>query len=103
MSRDETYYKDPEEFNPDRYLDPNVPILPSFGWGRRYVQVEFEVNHFNNLPTPILRKCPGTHYAQASLFIAITSMLATFKFSKAKDANRNDITPVIEGAANAAI
>jgi cytochrome P450 len=35
MSRDESIYKDPEIFNPDRFLDPNVPPLPGFGWGRR--------------------------------------------------------------------
>ncbi|CAE6403113.1 unnamed protein product [Rhizoctonia solani] len=37
MSRDERVYADPETFNPDRYLDGTVPVLPAFGWGS-YVQ-----------------------------------------------------------------
>jgi cytochrome P450 len=35
ISRDEENYPTPEVFNPDRYLDPNVPPVPGFGWGRR--------------------------------------------------------------------
>jgi hypothetical protein len=42
------------------------------------------------------RLCPGVHYAKASLFIAIVSMLATFNFSLAKDENGNNVVPVAE-------
>ena len=35
MTRNETIYKDPESFNPDRFLDPLVPDAPVFGLGRR--------------------------------------------------------------------
>ncbi|KAH7326924.1 cytochrome P450 [Rhizoctonia solani] len=35
MSRGETTYVQPEEFNPDRFSDPSVPPAPAFGWGRR--------------------------------------------------------------------
>ncbi|QRV85553.1 cytochrome P450 family protein [Ceratobasidium sp. AG-Ba] len=76
ITRNTTVYPDPESFNPDRYLDPKVPIPPTFGFGRR--------------------SCPGVHYARASLFIAITTILATFDISYAKDAKGNDIVPVPE-------
>ncbi|KAG9092234.1 hypothetical protein FS749_015902 [Ceratobasidium sp. UAMH 11750] len=69
-------YKDPDSFNPDRYLDPNVPPPPTFGFGRRI--------------------CPGLHYAQAALFITIASILATFNITLAKDADGNDMVPVAE-------
>ncbi|CAE6536968.1 unnamed protein product [Rhizoctonia solani] len=78
MSRDETVYKDPELFNPDRFLDPNVPHLPLFGWGRRI--------------------CPGLHFAESTLFIVITSLLATLTFSTKKNAEGKDIVPEIKGA-----
>ncbi|KAF8761884.1 cytochrome P450 [Rhizoctonia solani] len=83
MSRDERFYEDPEVFNPDRYLDPNVPIIPMFGWGRR--------------------RCPGMYFAEPSLFVRIASILATLTLSKKKDANGIEITPVIEPGANTAI
>ncbi|KAJ1300629.1 hypothetical protein OPQ81_002281 [Rhizoctonia solani] len=35
MTRDPRHYYDPETFDPDRYLDPNVSRPPVFGWGRR--------------------------------------------------------------------
>ncbi|QRV99026.1 cytochrome P450 family protein [Ceratobasidium sp. AG-Ba] len=80
MSRDEQVYKDPETFNPDRYLDPNVPYIPAFGWGRRM--------------------CPGIHYAKSSLYISIASLLAVFDISMHKDAAGQYITPTTEGAEN---
>ncbi|KDN34376.1 hypothetical protein RSAG8_12542, partial [Rhizoctonia solani AG-8 WAC10335] len=80
MSRDESIYKDPEAFNPDRFLDPNVPPLPGFGWGRR--------------------KCPGVYYGQAAVFMSITSLLATFTFTKKLDSSGREITPTIEDGSN---
>ncbi|CAE6531694.1 unnamed protein product [Rhizoctonia solani] len=76
ISRDETVYVRPEEFNPDRFDDPSVPPAPAFGWGRR--------------------KCPGIHYAQSLLSIGIASLLATFDFTMAKDEEGNDIVPSVE-------
>ncbi|KAH7333686.1 cytochrome P450 [Rhizoctonia solani] len=80
MGRDPRHYQDPEVFNPDRYLDSNVPRPPVFGWGRR--------------------KCPGIHFAETSVFINVASLLATFTFSKKKDESGQEITPQIEAERN---
>ncbi|CAE7069787.1 unnamed protein product [Rhizoctonia solani] len=64
MSRDESVYKYPETFNPDRFWNAAAPSAPGFGFGRR--------------------SCPGNHYAEASLFIVVASILAVF-----------DIKPII--------
>ncbi|KAB5588560.1 O-methylsterigmatocystin oxidoreductase [Ceratobasidium theobromae] len=73
MSRNEKVYKNPEEFNPDRFLDPSVPPFSAFGFGRRL--------------------CPGIHFAEASVFIVIASVLSTFTISMAKDENGKDAIP----------
>ncbi|CAE7183727.1 unnamed protein product [Rhizoctonia solani] len=80
MSRDKNVYKKPDYFDPDRFLDPNVPHLPAFGWGRR--------------------KCPGMHFAEASLFLGISSLLTAFTFSRKKDKDGQELIPTIEGASN---
>ncbi|CAE6364756.1 unnamed protein product [Rhizoctonia solani] len=83
MTRDETVYKNPEVFDPDRFLCANVPHAPAFGWGRR--------------------KCAGVHFAEASLFITVASLLATFNFSKKKGADGQEITPQLELVSNSIV
>ncbi|EUC62769.1 O-methylsterigmatocystin oxidoreductase [Rhizoctonia solani AG-3 Rhs1AP] len=73
MSRDEKVYPDSENFNPDRFLDPSVPDCPVFGFGRR--------------------ECPGLHFAEASVFIIIASLLSVFKFEVGQDENGQDCLP----------
>ncbi|CAE6477712.1 unnamed protein product [Rhizoctonia solani] len=80
IGRDSRYYKDPESFNPDRYLDPDVPRPPAFGWGRR--------------------KCPGIHFAQTSMFITTALLLSVFTFSKKRDRNGQEVIPQIEPERN---
>ncbi|CCO31503.1 O-methylsterigmatocystin oxidoreductase Short=OMST oxidoreductase [Rhizoctonia solani AG-1 IB] len=58
MSRDTSMYTSPEAFNPDRFRVSDAPSTSSFGFGRR--------------------SCPGSHYAEASLFILFASILAVF-------------------------
>ncbi|KAG8717957.1 hypothetical protein FRC09_013383 [Ceratobasidium sp. 395] len=76
MSHNPLIYKDPDTFNPDRFLDPSVQPAPSFGFGRRM--------------------CPGLHFAQSSLFIFIASILATFNIEMAKDEHGNNVPPADE-------
>jgi len=78
MTLDERIYADPFKFDPTRYLPkpegrgephPNGP----FGFGRRI--------------------CPGRFVADASMWIAVASILATLSISKALDESGNEITP----------
>ncbi|CAK5282463.1 unnamed protein product [Mycena citricolor] len=80
ITHDESVYPDPDKFNPDRFLlpdgqiNPDVPFPDSaFGFGRRV--------------------CPGKPMALASLYIAVASILSSFKISKARDINGNEIEP----------
>ncbi|KAG2069083.1 cytochrome P450 [Suillus decipiens] len=71
ISRDEKRYPKASSFIPERFLDVNNALTDDdpasyvFGFGRR--------------------ACPGRHAADASLWSAIVTILATVKFSPAKD------------------
>ncbi|CAE6457244.1 unnamed protein product [Rhizoctonia solani] len=80
MCRDQRVYSNPEEFNPDRFLDPDVPPAPIFGWGRR--------------------KCPGLHFGDASVFIVLTSILSVYKILKRQDSNGAEVQPEMKDAPN---
>jgi len=76
MTRDESIYPEPNRFNPDRFftaegkLNDDDTVL-TFGFGRRI--------------------CPGRHYADATVWATIVSVLSTFNIAKAKDAAGNEI------------
>jgi cytochrome P450 len=65
---DPVMYPEPDAFKPERFINPNGnlredPVLSSgFGFGRRI--------------------CPGRHLAEATLFIAIASLLSVFNIKK---------------------
>ncbi|THH07896.1 hypothetical protein EW146_g9173 [Bondarzewia mesenterica] len=77
MLHDPTTYPDPDAFKPERFLNADGkfvedPILAShFGFGRRI--------------------CPGRHLALATLWITVTSVLAVFNVTKAKDENGKEV------------
>ncbi|KAI1765031.1 cytochrome P450 [Hypoxylon sp. FL1150] len=68
MSRDQTVYKDPERFSPDRYIpkeeggDGEPLLVGPFGFGRRV--------------------CVGRHLAQASVWMVMATLIATTDISK---------------------
>ncbi|KAF8904507.1 cytochrome P450 [Mucidula mucida] len=68
MSRDERFYANPYEFSPERFITPEGTISedrpPVFGFGRRV--------------------CVGRWAADASMWIAIVSILAVFRLGKPK-------------------
>ncbi|PPR08006.1 hypothetical protein CVT24_003757 [Panaeolus cyanescens] len=75
LNHDEKMYPEPMKFNPERFLDENGALndlqMYSYGLGRR--------------------GCPGKHFARASLWFTIASILACFNLHKAKDQDGNDI------------
>jgi len=75
ITRDEANYKDPERFWPERFENPETaeldPYKYAFGFGRR--------------------TCAGLHFADASIYIAVVSILATFDIGKPKDENGNEV------------
>jgi cytochrome P450 len=69
----------PERFlTPEGVLDPSVrdPRTACFGFGRRV--------------------CPGRFIADATMFIAIATLLATVDIIRAKDADGVDIVPEVD-------
>jgi cytochrome P450 len=76
IAHNELTYPEPFKFKPERFVKEDGTFIESdfpfvFGLGRRI--------------------CPGQHVADASLWIAIASMLATFDFLKAQDDHGNEI------------
>ncbi|KZT37262.1 cytochrome P450 [Sistotremastrum suecicum HHB10207 ss-3] len=84
ITHDESIYPDPFKFDPARHLIENTekgkaqpdPRTFVFGFGRRL--------------------CPGMHVAEASIFLTLSSILATFNIVKSKAATGEEITPALQ-------
>ncbi|KAI6083515.1 putative cytochrome P450 oxidoreductase [Hypoxylon rubiginosum] len=79
MSRDERYYKSPEDFAPERYVPVSeggrgepLPDGP-FGFGRRV--------------------CPGQYLALSGVYIILATLLATMDLKNPVDEQGNEIKP----------
>ncbi|KAI9571164.1 cytochrome P450 [Boletus coccyginus] len=76
LAHDEETYPEPFKFKPERFIKEDGALTEddssfAFGFGRRI--------------------CPGRYVANASMWIAISSMLATFDFLKAQDQHGNEL------------
>ena len=83
-------YPEPDVFKPERFINPNGtlredPVLTSaFGYGKRI--------------------CPGRHLADATLFIAVASLLSAFNIKKKNSTDGGpDIYPTTGDALKCAI
>ncbi|KAJ1301317.1 hypothetical protein OPQ81_003719 [Rhizoctonia solani] len=82
-TREEKIYQDAESFDPDRFLDPEVPQPLVFGWG--------------------LRMCPGQHFFREMFFIEVALILATFNIEKFRHENGEVIEPEKKIAVDAGV
>ncbi|KDQ11849.1 hypothetical protein BOTBODRAFT_34941 [Botryobasidium botryosum FD-172 SS1] len=75
VTQDESNYKDPNRFWPERFENPETaeldPYKYAFGFGRRM--------------------CPGMNFADATIYITVASILAAFNISKPRDENGNEV------------
>jgi cytochrome P450 len=79
---DPKVYKDPQTFDPERFLEPRSEPDPSahvFGYGRRI--------------------CPGRYLAAESLFITLSRLLAAFNIKKPVDNNGIVVEPKMQASA----
>ncbi|KAJ3553128.1 hypothetical protein NM688_g3784 [Phlebia brevispora] len=84
MLHDESKYPQPEQFQPERYLNSDGTIDPrapdpseaAFGFGRRI--------------------CPGRHLARASVWMTVACTLATFDIEKTVDKSGRIVEPRID-------
>ena len=76
ITHDSKAYPEPDTFNPDRFMGVGPALDPrtyAFGVGRRI--------------------CPGRDFAEASIFTAVSMLLATSTLTKAIDGNGKEIEP----------
>ncbi|EJD35338.1 cytochrome P450 [Auricularia subglabra TFB-10046 SS5] len=79
VTRDESLYPSPETFRPERFIPDEKGAVERDPW-----DIVFGFG---------LRRCPGRHLADATLFLAIAKMLAAFSFRPEQDARGNGLVP----------
>jgi cytochrome P450 len=89
ITRDSKMYPNPSTFDPERFMarpgvEPQIdPRKWIFGFGRRV--------------------CPGAHFAETSIFLNITGILATFNISKFVTKDGQEVEPEIGSVSHGVI
>ncbi|KAJ4211748.1 hypothetical protein NW759_012347 [Fusarium solani] len=86
IHRDPKLFKNPDEFDPTRYLDRPLPAADYINSANPYDRDHFTYGAGR-------RVCPGVHVAELSLFINVVRVLWGFKISKAKGPDGKEIQP----------
>lgn len=95
---DNNLYPDPTVFDPDRHLGETPqtdPLKFVFGFGRRACPGEhlpMSCSITSNTSSSYL----GAHFAELSLFLNITNVLAVFNISKELDKDGKEIEPNLD-------
>jgi hypothetical protein len=83
---DEKRWKDPERFDPTRYLDDPLSEAESMAQADSDLRDHFTFGAGR-------RNCPGLHIAHNSLFINVARIMWAFDISKSMDENGRAIEP----------
>jgi cytochrome P450 len=83
---DEERWKDPERFDPTRYIDDTLSEAESMAQADPELRDHFTFGAGR-------RSCPGTHIAHNSLFINIARIFWAFDISRSRDEAGNLIEP----------
>ncbi|KAL6695447.1 cytochrome P450 [Trichoderma pleuroticola] len=83
---DETRWKDPQRFDPTRYLDDSLTEAESMAQADANLRDHFTFGAGR-------RNCPGVHIAHNSLFINIARLFWAFNIRKSTDEDGNPIEP----------
>ncbi|KAK4068264.1 uncharacterized protein Triagg1_7507 [Trichoderma aggressivum f. europaeum] len=83
---DETRWKDPQRFDPTRYLDDSLTEAESMAQADANLRDHFTFGAGR-------RNCPGVHIAHNSLFINIARIFWAFRIRKSTDDDGNLIEP----------
>ena len=76
MAKHSDYWENPNQFNPDRWLNKEKD-LDLYGLERRH-----KLEHYKFMPFSIgPRMCPGNNFAKVSLFLQSVSLIQAFEWS----------------------
>ncbi|OJA14795.1 hypothetical protein AZE42_09716, partial [Rhizopogon vesiculosus] len=98
IARDEEMYPEPLEFKPERFLGSSPQVDPHkfvFGFGRRVCPGEYYI-HPGRYRIECLRFISGVYFAEASLYLNLSCILAAFTISKPLNERGEEITPPAE-------
>ena len=101
LSRDPSVFDSPEEFIPERYeSNPGLPsgLTATFGFGRRcaFLITLVRCRAVRLLIKLERRVCPGQDFAEAMIFIAAATLLATTNMLPPLDGNGKPVIPPSE-------
>jgi hypothetical protein len=103
MSRNPKTYRDPDAFDPSRFMGDNPELDPRayiFGFGRRICPgtLQFLLDHhlIGSLTYFFHIQRLGRIFADQNLFLTLAVFLATLSISKEVDSQGNEVTPPLK-------